>query len=66
MPFEESGGRANVAGRRPGAVESRGLDVVRLCLQTWQGILDQQGPVEPLREDLVRQANTLLAQEAAR
>jgi multiple sugar transport system substrate-binding protein len=41
-------------------------DVARLWLQTWQSILDQQGPVRPLLDDLVRQVNTILAQEAAR
>jgi hypothetical protein len=33
LPFEESGGRANVAGRRPGAVESRGEEGARLIVE---------------------------------
>jgi multiple sugar transport system substrate-binding protein len=40
-------------------------DIARLWRETFQGILDQKGPVKSLLDDLVRQVNTLLTQEPA-
>jgi multiple sugar transport system substrate-binding protein len=39
------------------------FDIADLWDQTWRDILDQKAPVKPLLDDLVRQVNTLLAQE---